>query len=157
MFWLRRIECHPCQCEQHFLYVRAHGCTLLITEVVIYFIQGSLYSLFHAGSLSLCVLFYLEYQKWKKSLFCKELMRIMPRTGLFFLNIRVYMAAQWWLMLLFISCWVLFTICVILVLFHYIVRFVLPWVQEMKKNLFDAHAVHKFRNTLRTVISASTA
>ena len=63
-----------------FICLSLHGGTLLTSEVVIYFILGSLCYLFHTNYLSLCVLFYREYEKWKKkNLICRELMH-MSRT-----------------------------------------------------------------------------
>ena len=50
-----------------------HSCTLLTNEVVTYFKLGSLYYLSHTGSISLCVCFYCECQKWKENLLWSEL------------------------------------------------------------------------------------
>ena len=56
-----------------FIYVKTHIVnhvnTLSVIEVVIYFIPDCFYYLFHTSSLSLCVLFYREYElqspNWK--------------------------------------------------------------------------------------------
>ena len=83
LLWLSCIECH----QRHLNWVKIficsspHGCTLLIIEVAIYSILGSLCYLFHTNSLSLCVLFYHEYEKGKTNLICRELMH-MPCTQL---------------------------------------------------------------------------
>ena len=42
---------------------------IIIIDVTIYFILGSFCYLFHTSSLSLSVLFYRKYEKWKKSIF----------------------------------------------------------------------------------------
>ena len=55
------------------------------------------------------------------------------------------------------SYWVLFTICFILVLFHFVFYFIVITRNEKKSLLqeIDAHVVHKIRNPIYMVISAS--
>ena len=92
LLWLSWIECHQRRLLWITIFICSspHGCTLLIIEVVIYFILGSLCYLFYTNSLSLCVLFYHEYEKGKTSLICKELMH-MPRTNLEILYARSFL------------------------------------------------------------------
>ena len=78
LLWLSWTECH-----QHrllwvtvFICSSLHCCTLLIIEVAIYSILGFLCYLSHTNSLSLCVLFYHEYEKGKTNLICRELMHM---------------------------------------------------------------------------------
>ena len=54
MFWLRWIVSSVSIIVSNifFIHLGPHGCTILVTEVVIYFILDSVYNLFHTGSLS---------------------------------------------------------------------------------------------------------